>query len=451
MRKVRQNKFKKSSFDSIGFMQLRPLLHLRPKTNALLFCVLTFSTFLFASSFVYKFFYAEAFARGVKLAEPVNLNIAEPRIDKNSIIKLSKLKKDIDYQKLYSSLLISKSSPDSLTFKPEDSSDEFKINLAWDQNLQSATQILMDKMNIAWGSIVALDPSTGRVLAIASRQEDSKGPLALRSTFPAASVFKIITASAAVESKGLGEYSVIGYRGGNYTLNKSNYSVNNSSDTRRMLLGEALGKSCNPVFGRLALGYIGQERLKTYAEAFLFNKEIPFDFNVQRSKYLTPSDDLALARTGAGFESSFISPLHAAILASTFANKGLIMKPYLVDSKTDSSGYTEKTTPRILTRAILESTASEVSEMMEYTTTSGTAKRFFKNFRTNSNQLAIGKTGTLSGTTPQGRYHWFVGLAPKNNPKIAIAALVIDKGKPRVNGSGLARAFLDNYFSNLEN
>lgn len=424
---------------------MSPISFLRPNRprNTILLCLISFSGFFFASTVVYKFFYAEALAKSVKRTSVVK----ELRIEGSSLKSLAKNKESLFNDdslpiSAYSKLMYSKTSSTSLTL---DSGE--KIDLSWDTELQNLTQNLLDKMNISWGAIVALEPSTGRILAIASRQQDSKGPLALRSSFPAASIFKVITASAAIEGKGLNEYSVIGYRGGNYTLNKFNYSLNGASDSRRMLLGEAFGKSCNPVFGRLALGYIGAKNLNNYAESFLFNRSIPFDLKINKSKFVAPKNDLGLARTGAGFESSFISPIHAAMLAATFGNKGSTMKPYLVSKKYNIEGEFYATEPRVIGKPILESTAREVLEMMEHTTTSGTARKYFSNFRTASQDGAVGKTGTLSGKHPEGRYHWFVGLAPRKNPEIAVAALVIDRGAARVNGSGLARAFLDNYFS----
>lgn len=432
----------------------RSFIQLNKPGNTLLLCVISFFGFFFASSLVYKFFYTGGFyqiaqARGISAP----LATREIRIESSSLRGLAKSRESLLAgnmipRELYSKLMYSKEAIPSF----EMSTGE-KIQIGWDIELQNKTQILLDKMNITWGSLVALDPRTGKILALASRQGDSKGPLALRASFPAASIFKVITASAAIESKGLNEYSVISFRGGNYTLNKFNYDVSSKSDTRRMLLGEAFGKSCNPVFGRLALGYIGAKRLSGYAESFLFNRSIPFDLKLSKSKFSFPDNDLNLARSGAGFENSFISPLHAAMLAATFGNKGVTMKPYLVSEISNhldgenTNGETYITEPSVIGRPILESTANEVMQMMEYTTTSGTARRFFKNFRATSQDAAIGKTGTLSGLYPEGRYHWFIGLAPRSNPEVAVAALVIDRGAPRVNGSGLARAFLDNYFS----
>jgi cell division protein FtsI/penicillin-binding protein 2 len=86
--------------------------------------------------------------------------------------------------------------------------------------------------------------------------------------------------------------------------------------------------------------------------------------------------------------------------------------------------------------------------MMVATVEEGTARKQFRKAKSRRlrNMSVAAKTGTLSGKTPVGRYHWFIGAAPSTSPEIAVAALVIDPGGARINGTGLARKLLDFYF-----
>ena len=140
-----------------------------------------------------------------------------------------------------------------------------------------------------------------------------------------------------------------------------------------------------------------------------------------------------------------ISPLHAAMIAQTLANDGLTMRPYLVSGIREAEGDSiYKAEPMSFGRSILPSTAKELTEMMIGTTKQGTARRQFKGW---SKKIKVaGKTGTLSGDNPPGRYHWFIANAPADNPEISIAALVIDTGNARINGSALGKLVLEEYF-----
>jgi hypothetical protein len=322
------------------------------------------------------------------------------------------------------------------------------VNLTLDNDLQERAEKLLKDFRVPYGSLVAIDPQTGRVIAMASHSETDPDTahIALRATFPAASLFKIVTAAAAIEHAGLDRESVIRYRGGNYTLNRYNFAPS-SRDRKRMTLGLALGKSCNPAFARIALRHLNADTLSRYAGYFGFNRSLGFDVPMEESLFEFPEGDYATARTAAGFQNAKISPLHAAMIAASIGNRGVMMRPYLIDRFEDSStSYRAK--PTVLGRAVLPSTAAEVLRAMESSTTDGTARKQFRrtNSRTVKTMRIASKTGTLSGHNPEGVYHWFVAVAPADNPQVAIAALVINKGPIRLKGTGLGRRFLEYYF-----
>lgn len=328
--------------------------------------------------------------------------------------------------------------------------DGNKEVLTLDKELQIYSENLLSSNKVAWGAIVAIDPKTGAVLSLSGHSEmESNGQaVATRNTFPAASLFKIITAAAAVETSGYRGGTEVAYRGGTYTLGKQNYLPSSKADRNKMSLGLALGKSCNPVFARVALNNLSTDVIKRYAHNFGFSRQLAKDFSLKPSTLDLDSDSYSLARTAAGFGSAFISPVHASMIGGAIGNDGLMMRPYLVDHINDSNGKVlSKTKPEILSRSVSESTAAEVLDMMSVTISDGTARKHFKNASPLLKNIPIaGKTGTLSGKNPKGLYHWFVAVAPMNNPKVGIATLVIDNGRARINAVGLGKKYLERYF-----
>ena len=323
--------------------------------------------------------------------------------------------------------------------------------LGIDPVLQSYAEGLLSEYRVPYGAIVAIDPKTGRVLTMASHsQVKPKGEhLAIKGGFPAASLIKVVTAAAAVEGAGLNGASQIPYRGGQYTLNRYNYKPNRKRDRRKMTLANAVGKSCNPAMARVALRFLTPKLLAKYAYQFGFNQQLAFDAPLAVSEFSEPETDFAFARAAAGFQNATISPLHAALIAGAMANDGRMMRPYLIDRVVNSSGATEfLTAPSALGQVVKPSTAQEVMKMMSASVESGTARKQFRrrgNATLRSMDLAA-KTGTLSGKNPKGRYYWLIAAAPLENPEVAVAALVIDPGGARINGTALGRKYLERYF-----
>jgi cell division protein FtsI/penicillin-binding protein 2 len=260
----------------------------------------------------------------------------------------------------------------------------------------------------------------------------------------------MITAAAALERGGLSTHEPVRFRGSDYLLSRWNYLPNSKLDRRVMDLSTALGKSCNPVFARVALQNLDTPILERYAVNFGFNSEIPFDINVQTSRFNLEGDNYDLARTAAGFGEVSISPLHAALITAAIANSGKMMKPYVVDRIVAADGKLEyQAQSSSLRYPILSSTAQQLLEMMKETVESGTAKKHFTKLRKSTFRdiEVAAKTGTLSGDNPKGMYYWFVAAAPADEPEIAIAVLVIDTGGGRVRGTSLGKELLEHYFT----
>lgn len=297
-----------------------------------------------------------------------------------------------------------------------------------DPELQRYVSSIVSRANSPHVAAVAMDPRTGKILAIADKSKSIQN-LSLHSGFPAASLFKVVTAAAAVERANLSVDTKISYRGGTYTLEPWNYSPDPRRDSKVLSLGEALGRSCNPVFGRVALQHLNPAVLESYSNLFGFNKDLQSDLPLPMSSALIPSDPYELSRTGAGFGAVHISPVHAVSLMSGLANGGTLLRPRLVERIVSSEGqsvYQAEAAP--LAKIVDADTSQEVLRMMEYTTTNGTSRKEFirQGKALLGDVIVAGKTGTLRGTDPIGLNTWFIGAAPMNNPKIAVAVIVVD-------------------------
>ncbi len=322
-----------------------------------------------------------------------------------------------------------------------------------DPALQARVNEIFQTFRPSYSAFVALEPRTGKILALAGYARQNAGPAGVwqRATYPAASVFKLITAAGALE-KGLLQYdSPVSYRGNLYRLGPQKLIPSTRRD-QQTHFDEALGKSNNVVFGRVANKLVGSQLLRETSEAFGFNHSIQFDFPVEPSKASIPEgSSYELARCGAGFGSVTLNPLHAALIAATIANGGVMMRPYLIEEIGDPGGesiYQAET--EVLGQPISARTAFDLTRMMLRTVEDGTASKVFRRFGKPLLQRVsvCGKTGSLSGNDPPGRYDWFVGFAPAEDPRIAFAVMIINQDNVRVKGAFVAQAALKTFFRN---
>jgi len=314
--------------------------------------------------------------------------------------------------------------------------------------LQNEVQLIVNSIRAPHVAIVALDPKTGKVLAIAGKSV-SIPDITTHNLFPAASLFKIVTAAASFYTNDTNANSIVNFRGGNYALNKYNYLPNVRADKRKMTVGEAMGKSCNPVFGRLALNLPSSAVLRDFALMLQFGTPIQADFTIPQSDVFIPNDAFNLSKTGAGFGQVTISPIHAAALVAAIANKGLFPVPQIIEKIVDAEGNSLPIAVRPPKQIIDADIASSLVEMMKYTTKIGTARNPFASTKKNPGLPfeVAGKTGTLQGKAPKGLTKWFIAAAPASNPQIAIAAVVVNPQNGREVPTYLGRKILDYFFA----
>jgi penicillin-binding protein A len=331
-----------------------------------------------------------------------------------------------------------------------------KVNYAFDSKLQKGMEKLFESYSPDFGAFVAMDAKTGRVISLVSFSRGKRLPdnLALRATFPSASVFKVVTAAAAIESHRVSAETLIPFNGRSHTLYRGQILKSNVTRwTRFMTLKQAFGKSVNTVFGRIGAYTVGSDQMKHYASVFGFNRKIASDIPMQEGKAMIPNDSFGLAESASGYtRQNTMSPMQGALIAATVINNGVMMEPYVVDSMAKPDGsvlYSAK--PKVASVAIDPSTATEMRSLMKETVLHGTSQKSFRGFfKKNFTFLNVGgKTGSLTGDNPRGKYDWFVGYADSGPQKIALAALTIHEKQWRVKSSYLARKAIETYFSEL--
>jgi peptidoglycan glycosyltransferase len=303
------------------------------------------------------------------------------------------------------------------------------------------------------GAVVALDPRTGAVLALATSPSydptvltthdrngisaayqqllDAPGdPLvdrAVERTYPPGSTFKLITTAAALDdgylpTTHIPSPTVLDLPG--TTANLTNFGGERCGDGKSTTLADALRISCNTAFGALGMK-LGQDRVRRQAEAFGFDSSgLRVPQAVATSVF---PGDLTAAQTAQSSIGQFdvrVTPLQMALVAAGIADEGLVMKPYLVQQvQAPDLSVLSTSTPQVLRRAVSAAVARQLTAMMESVVTSGTGTLA----RIPGVRVA-GKTGTAQHGTGQAPHAWFVGFAPAEAPRVAVAVLVEDGG-----------------------
>lgn len=332
---------------------------------------------------------------------------------------------------------------------------KLRVRFTLDPILQEYGDTIFKRYKPDYGALVLFDAKTGRVLALSSFQkgQPTDRSLALRASYPAASVFKIVTATAAVDNAGLHPGRSIRFNGGNYTLYKKNVMSDNINRwTRTVTLRDAFSKSLNTAFGRLALETLEPETLNEYANRFLFNQDIPTDFPVEKSVAFVPSEkNYELTQVASGFNRfNRLSPVVGAIIASAVVNDGNIVIPYLVDELIGEDGeslYKGETLER--GQIMTSSSALNMREMMEETVLSGTSRKSFRTLVKSKKFKEVqmgGKTGHLTGDNPKGRVDWFVGYAFDDENRLALAAITVNEKYWTIKSSVIAQMMFKKYF-----
>lgn len=316
------------------------------------------------------------------------------------------------------------------------------IQYSIDPVLQEYAREVISRIPATHVAIVAMEPSTGRILAIAGKSPTLPSA-AIHAGYPAASLFKIVTTAAAIEHAAMDPMTEVAFRGGTYELSPLNYDPRPDTDRRIMSVSEALGRSCNPVFSRVALQFLNPALLRYETSAFGFNSDLHMQVPIQQSFAVIPNDNYDFGRTAAGFGEVYLSPVHAVSIMAALANQGRFPQPSIIDQVISPSGEVlYHSTPIWLRQSVKAETAKTMLRMMTATTTIGTSKREF------DGQVpweVPAKTGTLKGENPKGLNNWFIGTAPLERPRIAVAVVVVNPQGRTSKASHIGKLLLEKY------
>lgn len=317
----------------------------------------------------------------------------------------------------------------------------------------------------ARGAVVALEPATGRVLALASApsydpsdfagitlkeaerfqmlNKDPGKPLinrALREAYPPGSTFKILTAAAALEHRVFDDIDTRSKASSPYRLPLSSTTISSvvsDEQCEDVSVRTGLRWSCNNVFLDAA-AEVGPHRMRETAEKFGFNAEQFLPVRASASVYPRQPDPPQTALTGMGQGSVTSTPMQMAMVAAGIANGGTVMKPYLVDEiRTSDLTVIEKAEPEVLAQAVSADTAAQVREAMESTVTDGTGSQ------ARIDGITVGgKPGTAqhgADVRDERPYAWFVSYAQGDDGEPAVAvAVFVDPAEMNVSREDIA-------------
>lgn len=321
----------------------------------------------------------------------------------------------------------------------------------------SVMKAALGGLNGRAGSVVALEPKTGKVLAMVTVPSYDPNALiedgeayrkkiedrdawelnrATQAQYVPGSTFKVVTTAAALES---GRYTPETMVDGSNNQTFASVPLGNygGADPGQVTLRQALVGSVNGAFGNIAVD-LGGRALQRQMDEFGFGEvedDPPLDYPVSqirpsgifRNGKLIPASSrfVDLARTGIGQDKLGATPLQMAMVASAVANDGKLMKPHLVDRVIDPDGrVTEEVEPELYRQTMKASTAATLREMMGRVVDEGTGA----NANVGGGVQVGGKTGTAEiGNVTAGRNNlWFIGFAPLQDPKVAVAVIVED-------------------------
>lgn len=309
------------------------------------------------------------------------------------------------------------------------------------------------------GAVVALDYTTGAVLAMASSPSydpnelashhlndttrawknlvaDPSSPLSNRATreiYPPGSTFKLVTAAAALQN-GYHPNSMVDSPE-NWILPGTRTPLTNETNCggSRITLAHALDISCNTAFGKVGVS-LGQDKIRDQAERFGFGKVVNSDVSSVASRFPQNLTDAQLAQSSIGQYDVAASPLQMAMVTAGIANGGTLMTPYLTAQvRASNLQVVSEHHPKQMSQPMTKESAEQLKAMMASVVNNGTGKRA----RINGTTVG-GKTGTAQTVKGKAPYAWFVGWS--DNPHVAVAVFIqsSDTAINEVSGGRLA-------------
>jgi len=310
------------------------------------------------------------------------------------------------------------------------------------------------------GAVVALDPTTGAILAAVSTPsfdpnalsshdpdaihtawtkyiDDKNNPMlnrAFEQTYPPGSVFKVIVSAAALKSgiapqTRIRAVNAITLPGTSTQLR--NFDGEQCADGKTDTLVHALTISCNTAYAQLGMD-LGTAKIRDEASLFgIQDNDFTVPVRVAGSSLGPIPDQAALAQSSIGQRDVRVTPLQAAMISAAVANRGELMTPYLVaEEQAPNLETLDRTQPTMMSEVMSTTEADQLNQMMQSVVANGTGT---------AAQIpgvkVAGKTGTadngpqrVDGSYVNPPHAWFSGFSPADNPKIAVAVIIENGG-----------------------
>lgn len=324
-------------------------------------------------------------------------------------------------------------------------------------------EVAFQSLGVYKGAIIVSEPSTGKILAMVSKPDynpneiddiwdelinDKDSTVLLnrvtQGLYPPGSTFKIVTALEYIrenpDTYNQYTYQCNGkYTSGQDTINCYHGSVHGYED-----FAKSFAKSCNASFANIGM-QLDRTRFNDTLTDLLFNQELPVSFAYNKSKLTvseeTSDSDIMQAAIGQG--TTQITPLHLNMITSAIANKGMLMKPYMVDYvKNNEGNIIKQFSPDSFKRLMSEEEAAALTDLMREVVETGTGTKL-----SGLKYTAAGKTGSAEYSNVKTESHaWFTGFAPAEEPEVCVTIIIEGAGSGGDYAVPIARRLLNEYF-----
>ena len=273
-----------------------------------------------------------------------------------------------------------------------------------------------------------VDSRTNEIIAWGQRSDSAVQPeptYLSRATFPSASLYKIVTSVAALETSRFATNSTVPLIGRSTTLYSRQLKLSDNYKGPYITLEDAFARSCNPAMGIIGQ-HIGGRTLRKFATRLGFNRPFPGGAP-QPSRSVPPDSGFGLAEVASGFtRENRVSPLHMAAIVRALVTEQSVQIPW---SHSIPSQFAPREPITLDESEFHPDTYYGIRQLMLRTVTNGTARKHMRRTLTAVNRDALfigGKTGSLDGDSPKGRYDWFAGFAQsRKDPKLGVVLVVM--------------------------
>lgn len=324
-------------------------------------------------------------------------------------------------------------------------------------------QVAYQSLGIYKGAVIVSEPSTGKILAMVSKpdfnpneidaiwddllQDESSTVLLNRATqglYPPGSTFKIVTALEYIRENP-NSYNQYAYQcNGRFSLGQDVINCYHGTSHGSENFTKSFAKSCNASFANIGMK-LDRTKFGNTLDGLLFNDQLPVTFAYNKSRLVIDENtsDSEMMQAAIGQGTTQITPLHLNMITCAIANKGVLMKPYLVDCvKNNDGNIIKQFNPNTYKKLMSGEEAAILNGMMQEVVKSGTATRL-----NGLSYTAAGKTGSAEYNSVKTDSHaWFTGFAPVEDPEVCVTIIIEGAGSGGDYAVPIAKRIFDEYF-----